>query len=61
METNLRENLSLKINEILNKVVRKWNTRVSLSMARRARAMAADQVQGSLSSLGEFMIMQMNC
>jgi len=47
LETNLRENPGLKINEIRNKVVRKWNTRVSMSMARRARAMAADQVQGS--------------
>ncbi|XP_027933675.1 uncharacterized protein LOC114189166 [Vigna unguiculata] len=47
LETDLRENPSIKINEIRNKAVRKWNTRVSWSMARRARAMAADQVQGS--------------
>ena len=47
MEIDLSENPSLKINEIRNKAVRKWNTRVSMSVARRARAMAADQVQGS--------------
>jgi len=47
LETDLRENPSIKSNEIHNKAVRKWNTRMSMSMARRARAMAADQVQGS--------------
>ena len=47
LETNLRENPSIKINEIRNKADRKWNTRVSMSMARRAREMVADQVQGS--------------
>jgi len=44
LETNLRENPSLKINEICNKVVRKWNTRMSMSMAHRVRVMASDQV-----------------
>ena len=47
LETHLRENPSIKINEIRNKAFRKWNTRVSMSIARRARATTADQVQGS--------------
>jgi len=58
----LRENPSLKIYEIHNKAVMKSNTRVSMSMARRARAMTVNQVQGSFKKkLGEFMIMQMSC
>ena len=45
--TSLQENLDLKINDIHVKVVRKWNTNVSVSMAHRERVKASILVEGS--------------
>ena len=45
--TSLQENSDLKINDIRVKAVMKWNTNVSVSMARRARVKASILVEGS--------------
>ncbi|WVY95463.1 hypothetical protein V8G54_034551 [Vigna mungo] len=45
--TTLLENPNLKINEIRSKALRKWNTNVTLSKARRAKLMASCKLEGS--------------
>ncbi|XP_014506569.1 uncharacterized protein LOC106766349 [Vigna radiata var. radiata] len=47
LDTILLENPNLKINEIRSKSLRKWNTNVTLSKARRAKLMASCKVEGS--------------
>ena len=47
LENTLRDNLSLRAVDIRNKVTRKWNIVVTKSMARRAKTLAVEQVDGS--------------
>jgi len=47
LERSLQENLTLKLNDIRIKVVRKWNMNVLVFMAHRARVVALDLVEGS--------------
>ncbi|XP_017416509.2 uncharacterized protein LOC108327302 [Vigna angularis] len=46
IDRSLVENPSLKVNDIRNKALRKWNTNVSISKARRAKLIATRQVEG---------------
>ncbi|XP_052726126.1 uncharacterized protein LOC128194623 [Vigna angularis] len=47
MEKTVRENPTMKVMDIRDKVTRKWNVGISRNMAFRARAMARDKVEGS--------------
>ncbi|XP_027916010.1 uncharacterized protein LOC114175451 [Vigna unguiculata] len=47
LDNTLIENPNLKLVDIRNKAVRKWNTKVSVSMAHRAKQLAAKVVEGS--------------
>jgi len=47
LENTLRDNPSLRIVDIRNKVTRKWNIAVAKSMARRAKTLTIKQVDGS--------------
>ncbi|WVZ00607.1 hypothetical protein V8G54_026676 [Vigna mungo] len=47
MEKSVRENPSMKVMDIRDKVTRKWNVGISRNMAFRARAMAKDKIEGS--------------
>jgi len=47
LDRTLIENPKLKINDVRQRALRKWNTHVSISTARKVRAMAADIVDGS--------------
>ena len=47
LENTLRDNPSLRAVDIHNKVTRKWNIAVTKSMARRAKTLAIEQVDGS--------------
>jgi len=47
LDQTLIENPKLKINDVTQRALRKWNTHVSISTARKARAMVADIVDGS--------------
>jgi len=47
LDQTLIDNPKLKINDVRQRALRKWNTHVSISTARKARAMAADIVDGS--------------
>jgi len=47
LENTLRDNPSLRVVDIRNKVTRKWNIDVTKSMARRAKTLAVEQVDGS--------------
>ncbi|WVY90842.1 hypothetical protein V8G54_036356 [Vigna mungo] len=44
---NVRENPTMKVMDIRDKVTRKWNVGISRNMAFRARAMAKDKIEGS--------------
>ncbi|XP_052724458.1 uncharacterized protein LOC128194023 [Vigna angularis] len=46
IDRSLVENPSLKVNDIRTKALRKWNTNVSISKARRAKLIATRQVEG---------------
>ncbi|XP_017438361.1 uncharacterized protein LOC108344427 [Vigna angularis] len=50
LDTALLENPNLKINEIRSKALRKWNTNVTISKARRAKLMASCKVEGSFKN-----------
>ncbi|WVY90437.1 hypothetical protein V8G54_035951 [Vigna mungo] len=47
MEKFVRENPTMKVMDIRDKVTRKWNVGISRNMAFRARAMAKDNIEGS--------------
>jgi len=47
LETSLSQNPKLRINDVRNKTVKKWNTSISKSKAQRAIAMTLKNVQGS--------------
>ncbi|WVZ24361.1 hypothetical protein V8G54_002905 [Vigna mungo] len=47
IEKYVRENPSMKVMDIRDKVTRKWNVGISRNMAFRARAMAKDKIEGS--------------
>ncbi|WVZ12177.1 hypothetical protein V8G54_016707 [Vigna mungo] len=47
MEKSVRENPTMKVLDIRDKVTRKWNIGISRNMAFRARAMAKDKIEGS--------------
>jgi len=47
LENTLRDNPSLRAVDIRNKVTRKWNIAVTKSMARRAKKLVVEQVDGS--------------
>jgi len=47
LDQTLIENPKLKINDVRQRALRKWNIHVSISTARKARAMAANIVDGS--------------
>ena len=47
LDNTLIENPNLKLVDIRNKAARKWNTKVSVSMAHRAKQLAAKVVEGS--------------
>ncbi|WVY95217.1 hypothetical protein V8G54_034305 [Vigna mungo] len=47
MEKSVRENPSMKVMDIRDKVTRKWNVGISRNMAFRARAMAKDKIEES--------------
>ena len=47
IDNSLRENPNLKLVDICNKTVRKWNTKVTVYMAHRAKVLAAKEVEGS--------------
>ncbi|WVY90140.1 hypothetical protein V8G54_035654 [Vigna mungo] len=49
MEKTVRENPTMKVMDIRDKVTRKWNVGISRNMAFRARAMAKDNVEGSFN------------
>ncbi|XP_052724071.1 uncharacterized protein LOC128193916 [Vigna angularis] len=46
IDRSIVENPSLKVNDIRSKALRKWNTNVSISKARRAKLIATTQVEG---------------
>ena len=46
IDNSLRENPNLKLVDIRNKAVRKWNTKVTVSMAHMAKVLAAKEVEG---------------
>jgi len=47
VEKSLIENPKFKIKDVREKGLRKWNTSISVTMARRAKSLASDQVEGS--------------
>ena len=47
LETSLSHNPKLRINDVRNKTVKKWNTSISKSKAQRAMTMVLKNVQGS--------------
>jgi len=47
VEKFLRENPKFKTKDVCEKAVRKWNTNVTFSMARKAKALTLDQVESS--------------
>ncbi|XP_017438224.1 uncharacterized protein LOC108344272 [Vigna angularis] len=47
LDNSLHENPNLKINEIHSKALRKWNSNVTISKARRAKIIAFCKVEGS--------------
>ena len=47
VEKSLIENPKFKIKDVREKGLRKWNTSISVAMARRAKSLASDQVEGS--------------
>ena len=47
LDRTLIENSKLKINDVRQRALRKWNTHVPISITRKARTMAADIVDGS--------------
>ncbi|XP_014503225.1 uncharacterized protein LOC106763567 [Vigna radiata var. radiata] len=50
LDNSLQENPNLKINEIHSKALRKWNTNVTLSKARRAKIIAFEKVESSFKN-----------
>jgi len=44
---SLRENPNLKLVDIRNKVIEKWNTKIMISMAHRAEVLAVQEVERS--------------
>ncbi|XP_017413021.1 uncharacterized protein LOC108324591 [Vigna angularis] len=50
LDTTLHENPNLKINEIRSKALRKWNTNVTISKARREKLIASCKVEGSFKN-----------
>ncbi|XP_017410575.1 uncharacterized protein LOC108322825 [Vigna angularis] len=50
LDTTVLENPNLKVNEIGSKALRKWNTNVTISKARRAKLMASCKVEGSFKN-----------
>ncbi|WVZ12836.1 hypothetical protein V8G54_017366 [Vigna mungo] len=49
IEKTVRENPTMKVTDIREKVTRKWNVAISRNMAFKARAMAKDNVEGSFN------------
>ncbi|XP_014522359.1 uncharacterized protein LOC106778870 [Vigna radiata var. radiata] len=49
-DNSLQQNPNLKINEIRSKALRKWNTNVTLSKARRAKIMASEKLESSFKN-----------
>ena len=47
LEISLSQNPKLRINDVRNKIVKKWNTSIRKSKAQQAMAMALKNVQGS--------------
>ncbi|XP_027936312.1 uncharacterized protein LOC114191341 [Vigna unguiculata] len=47
VEKSLIENPKFKIKDVREKGLRKWNTSISVAMARKAKSLASDQVEGS--------------
>ncbi|XP_027911494.1 uncharacterized protein LOC114170206 [Vigna unguiculata] len=47
VEKSLIDNPKFKIKDVREKGLRKWNTSISVAMARRAKSLASDQVEGS--------------
>jgi len=47
LDNSLIENPNLKLLDIHNKTAKKWNTKVTISMALRAKQLAAKVVEGS--------------
>ena len=47
LDNSLIENPNLKLLDIHNKTAKKWNTKVTISMALRAKQLAAKVVKGS--------------
>ncbi|WVZ07237.1 hypothetical protein V8G54_020583 [Vigna mungo] len=47
LDNSMQQNPNLKINEIRSKALRKWNTNVTLSKARRAKIMASEKLESS--------------
>ncbi|WVY91088.1 hypothetical protein V8G54_036602 [Vigna mungo] len=50
LDNSMQQNPDLKINEIRSKALRKWNTNVTLSKARRAKIMASDKLESSFKN-----------
>ncbi|WVY99898.1 hypothetical protein V8G54_025968 [Vigna mungo] len=50
LDNSMQQNPNLKINEIRSKALRKWNTNVTLSKARRAKIMASEKLESSLKN-----------
>ncbi|XP_014517199.1 uncharacterized protein LOC106774668 [Vigna radiata var. radiata] len=50
LDNSLQQNPNLKINEIRSKALRKWNTNVTLSKARRAKIMASEKLESSFKN-----------
>lgn len=46
IDRSLVDNPNLKVNDIRTKALRKWNTNVSISKARRAKLITTRQVEG---------------
>ena len=60
VEKSLIENPKFKIKDVREKGLRKWNTSISVAMARRAKSLALDQVEGySKKNFEEYMTMHM--
>jgi len=45
IDNSLRENPNLKLVDIRNKAVTKWNTEVTISMAHREKVLVAKEVE----------------
>ncbi|WVY98944.1 hypothetical protein V8G54_031095 [Vigna mungo] len=50
LDNSMQQNPNLKINEIRSKALRKWNTNVTLSKARRAKIMASEKLESSFKN-----------